>query len=398
MAGRTSALIVTLGLLAAAPAAQSPRLDAGAVFRVFLKTGEALPSYGESAIVGDRVVFALLMGVEDTQPALQLMSLPAARVDLDRTGNYARALRAAHYAATRGEVDYAAMTQEVQRTLAEVTSVTDPGKRLELAESARQRLLSWSAGTYGYRAAEIRQLAGLFDEVIATLRAATGQRQFALDLHAWPEPPSEPLLPLPDANESVRLAIAASRAADSADDKLAVLRAASEVVKTDPAAADLRAAVASEIDLETRAAAAYTALAADIRARASAARLRGDVAGLTAVIDALRSRDQALGGRRPEVTSALFEELDRALASVRAYRAALDHYTMVRSSLLAYERTVRPVMSGFDGLVPVFNAVRDSRFTAYERLVGASARLAGFTDALLRSIRRRIWPTSMRRS
>ena len=66
-------------------------------------------------------------------------------------------IRLEHYAATRGDVDYAAMTQEVQRALAEVTAVSDPKKRLALAEDARRRLMDWSVGTYGYRAAEVQE-------------------------------------------------------------------------------------------------------------------------------------------------------------------------------------------------------------------------------------------------
>src|SRR4030095_8790655 len=103
----------------------------------FLKSGSALPSYGESAVVGDRVVFTLIVGAADARSTVQLMSPPADRVDLPRTKRYADAMRARHYAATRGEVDYAAMTQEVQRTLAQLTSVQEPKKRLELAEQAR---------------------------------------------------------------------------------------------------------------------------------------------------------------------------------------------------------------------------------------------------------------------
>jgi hypothetical protein len=67
---------------------------------------------------------------------------------------------------------------------------------------------------------------------------------------------------------------------------------------------------------------------------------------------------------------------------VRAYRAALDRYTAIRPALFAYEKGVRPVMSGFDGLVPVFQAVREERYTAYERLERAGVRLGDYADAL----------------
>ena len=382
MTGRARAFLLALSVVAAVAAAQSPPPDAGAVFRVFLKNGEGLPSYGEAAIAGDRVVFTLLVGGTQGQRALQLISLPASSVDLERTSGYANALRAAHYAATRGEVDYAAMTQEVQRALAEVTSASDPKKRLALAEDARRRLLEWSAGTYGYRGADIRRLADLFDEAIASLRAAAGERQFSLDLRMGPEPVSERLLPLPGLAESVRLAIEAARAADSEDDRLAVLHAASALAATDPSASDLRARVARELDLEAKAGAAYEDLAADVRARADVARRRGDAVGVAAAIQTLHTRDRELGGRRPQMTSALLAELEAMLARARSYRAALDRYAAIRPRLLAYERAVRPIMSGLDGLLPILNAVRDARFTAYERLERAGARLANYSEAL----------------
>jgi hypothetical protein len=70
------------------------------------------------------------------------------------------------------------------------------------------------------------------------------------------------------------------------------------------------------------------------------------------------------------------------LASVRTYKASLEHYALVRGSLLAYEHTIRPTLSGFDGLAPVFTAIRDARFTAYDRLERAGVRLKAFIAAL----------------
>ena len=362
-------------------AAQAPPVDAGAVFRVFLHNGQALPSYGEAAVAGDRVIFTLLVGAATGQPAMQLLSLPSATVDVDRTRRYANAIRAGHYAATRGEVDYAAMTQEVQRTIAELTAMTDAKRRLELAVEARRRLLAWSASTYGYRAAEVRELAALFDEVILELRAAAGERQFDLDLRNDPLPVAEPLLALPTLAESIQLAIAAASAADSADDRMAILRTASALVASDPAATDLHARVVHEIELETRAGADYAALAADARTRAGEAKRRGDLDGVTQALTSLRARDAALGHRRPQLVSALMVELEATLASVRTYREALDHYALVRRSLLDYERAIRPVTSGFDGLGPIVLAIRDIRFTAYDRLVRATGRVKSLIAA-----------------
>jgi len=45
---------------------------------------------------------------------------------------------------------------------------------------------------------------------LPSLRAAAGERQFALDLSVGPEPVTERLLPLPSLGDSVRLAMAAA--------------------------------------------------------------------------------------------------------------------------------------------------------------------------------------------
>src|SRR6185436_2862174 len=102
------ATVIVLGLMAAAasPAAQ-PQVPA--TFRVFLSDGRTLSSYGESTVVADRVVFMLPIGDLNAHFELQLMSLPASSVDVGRTIRYAESVRAAHYAATRGETDYAAV-------------------------------------------------------------------------------------------------------------------------------------------------------------------------------------------------------------------------------------------------------------------------------------------------
>jgi hypothetical protein len=382
MTGRARLILLCWSAAAAIVSAQTVPAGAGAIFRVFLKSGAPLPSFGEAAVAGDRVVFTLMIGASQPAQALQLISLPADRVDLDRTAAYANALRLAHYTATRASVDYAAMTQEVQRTLSEVTAVTDPKKRLELAESAKRRLVEWAAGTYGYRAAEVRQMTEMFDEVIASLRAAAGERQFSLDLRMGPDPRNEPLLPLPTRAEFVRLAIEAARAADSEDDRIAILQAAAAVANVPPPEPELAERLTREVALEKAAGAAYADLATQVRARADLALRKGDVAGMNAAIALLQARDQELGGRRPQMTAALATELEGKLDRVRAHRTALDRYLAIRSTLLAYERNVRPVMSGFDGLIPIFAALKDDRFTAYERLVRSEERIAGFIEAL----------------
>src|SRR5512140_268790 len=87
------------------------------LFRVFLKDGTTLVSYGEPARVGDRVVFSMPTGAPGPDTPLHLVDLAAARIDWDRTERYAEAARATHYIATRAEDDYAELTNSVARTL-----------------------------------------------------------------------------------------------------------------------------------------------------------------------------------------------------------------------------------------------------------------------------------------
>src|SRR5579864_3880722 len=68
---------VALAAVASA-AAQTPSPDvASCTFRVFLTDGRALPAYGESAVVADRVVFSLLVGGGAAPTAIQVVTLPA---------------------------------------------------------------------------------------------------------------------------------------------------------------------------------------------------------------------------------------------------------------------------------------------------------------------------------
>ena len=94
------------------------------------------------------------------------------------------------------------MTAEVARALDQLATVPDPQRRLALAEEARRRLLEWSADHFLYRASDIRELAGMFDDVINQLRLAAGQPALTFDSSSAKPPAREPLLPAPTRRES----------------------------------------------------------------------------------------------------------------------------------------------------------------------------------------------------
>jgi hypothetical protein len=375
--------IAVILLTAAVPQGQA--IDAASMFRVFLMSGEALPSFGESAVVGDRVVFTIVVGDGGAKTALQLVSLPVATVDVSRTARYAESMRAARYAATHGEADYAAMTAEVERSVAQLTKIEDPKRRLAMAEEAKRRLLSWSQEHYSYRADDVQKLAGMFDEVIAELRAAAGESRFTFDLVAGSAAAQfEPLLPPPTLRESVKMALAAARAADLGAERQAILRAAANAAGAAPGAEDLSTTLNTRLAMEQSADTAYATLAAALLARADAALRKADV---ETVADARRQaieRDRELGSLRPNEISLLIADLDAKLEAARAYRLALDHYAYARRGRLDYERRVRPAMSGFDGLRPTLEAIREMRGAPFERLTFALERFRAFAADLAR--------------
>src|SRR5438105_15958264 len=127
-----------------------------ALLRVFLKDGSALVSFGEFARVGDRVVFSMPLNA-DAEPSLHLVNIAADRVDWDRTNRYAESARATRYLSTMAENDYIALSNEVARTLSDVSQASDASKRLALVERARKTLAEWPRNHFSYRSNEVRQ-------------------------------------------------------------------------------------------------------------------------------------------------------------------------------------------------------------------------------------------------
>jgi hypothetical protein len=182
--------------------------------RIFLQDGTALVSYGEYARLADRVVFSVPVGAIGPSPQLQLVSIADSAVDWRRTEEYAEAVRARRYAETRGEDEFAILSNHVAMALNEVAHTTDPARRLAMAQEARGNLAEWPKRNYGYRAADVTQLLWLFDDVISQMREKAGQTSFDLNLYATTAPPSTgDLLPDPDAPASFEHAMTAARVA-----------------------------------------------------------------------------------------------------------------------------------------------------------------------------------------
>jgi len=113
-------------------AARVAAQDTGAtIFRVFLKDGGTLVSYGEIARVGERVVFSMPTGLGNPPP-LHLTNLAADRIDWARTDRYAESARSGRYIETQAENDYTVLSNQVADALNAVGQTTDPARRLDL--------------------------------------------------------------------------------------------------------------------------------------------------------------------------------------------------------------------------------------------------------------------------
>ena len=70
--------------------------------RIFLLDGRVLNTHGDCAMLPDELVCMVKLGGGDVAESFDLLTVPRALVNEERTTAYAQALRAAHYGATRG--------------------------------------------------------------------------------------------------------------------------------------------------------------------------------------------------------------------------------------------------------------------------------------------------------
>jgi hypothetical protein len=332
-----------------APALADEPVGAG-IYRVFLTDGTALASYGEWTRLDDRVVFSMPLSTAEA-PDLHLVSLPAARVDWSRTERYARTARASHYAATRGEADFARLSATVAQTLNEVAQQPDPQKRLQVAERARRAMAEWPGNYFGYRAHEVREILGMLDEVIAELRAAAGLSRFDLALRTSALPESaETLLPAPAQSEIVDQLMKVAALADNPAERTSILRTVlallDRAIGTLPEtwAAAVRKTALGTIAEDQRIDAEYGALRTRTVGLATRLAARADVHGLERLRAQAVKDDATLGSRRPGETAALLATIDVNLDAARRLRLAHDQWRLRADGYRAYRRDLgRPL-------------------------------------------------------
>jgi hypothetical protein len=364
--GTILVLCLSLSVLSAQsiqPVAPPP---AATFFRVFLKDGTALVSYGEVARVGDRVVFSMPTSASNVEADLHLVNLPADHVDWDRTTKYTTSVLASRYVATQAEADYAQVSNEVAQALNVVTTTPDPDKRLAIVEKARATLSAWPASHYNYKMAEIRQMLGLLDEAVADLRAAAGSTRFDLTFVAGANAPgpTEPLLPDPTPREAIEGVLTAAKVADSSIDRSTLLSAAlnavtrnADALPSDWAAATA-AATAATIAREQEIDRSYQSLTSTTLGLAKARAKAADVRGLERLLEQIHARDAALGGKRPETVNSLLDAVATELDAARRLQLARDRWTLRAPLLQKYRASILESLNRFAQLTTALENIK----------------------------------------
>jgi hypothetical protein len=383
-------VFASLIILVCARAASAQSAANVTLYRIFLQDGTTLVSYGDYARVADRVVLSVPMGGSSSAPNIQLLTIPASVVDWQRTDAYAESARAAHYAATRGPDDYALLASAVARALSDIAVTRDPATKIAMAGEARQNVTRWVAEHYGYRASDVAQLAGMFDDVIAETRAASGAPNVDLALVAnMAAPPSMPLMDPPTLAESLEQGVRAATLAEPSE-RLSLLRAvAATLASVGPEATwsdSLRARVRAAIAGEERTDRDYASLSRDILRTADRRAREADVRGVERLMSRVLREDQRLGNRRPQAVGSLLASLDAKLDSARRLRLARDQWEGRLDLLRGYARliseplaTLRRARSSLERIRQFEGTSRMMLQRLADRTVDASRQLAAVT-------------------
>lgn len=345
----------------AASGGQSPAVP---IFRLFLKDGTPLVSYGEYTRLADRVVFTVPLGSVQEPDSLQIVSLPLAALDWNKTTEYADVVRFQHYASTRGDADYKALTAEVARAMTEIALASDPARKLDVARRTRAMLVDWPRTHLGYRSTEVRDLALLLDETISAAQADLGQSSFSIDLVATLLPPPGTPLPDPSMAESIESARDAARASDAPMERLALQQAILAVLARKgpelpaPWISATRRDVLASVRRDLRESRAYGDLRADTVRSAARHAERGNVAGVERVLAEARARDFKLGHRRADEVAALTATLESHLDAARRRRLELDRWQYRLAAHASYRTGISLVTRRLDDVLKDIQAVR----------------------------------------
>ncbi len=265
------------------------------------------------------------------------------------------------------------------QALNDIHTTTDPKRRVAMAEEARRNLAAWPAANYGYRAPEVAQLVAMLDDVVAEMRAAAGEKAFALSLFATTVAPpiTGEVLPPPTPEATLELAFRAAMASTDPGERINLLRAVASFPVSATATAEavsLHSRVDAALQAELRIEQAYGDLTrtslreADQRARS------GDPRALQQVIARALSADERLGYRRPGQMTGLLSALDVRLAEAHRVRFARAAWAERVEVLKDYRHAIRSPRNRMITIAAQLRQIRDRKITSITALKLAEVR------------------------
>ena len=389
---RALPLLVALAIWAGAASAEAAS-DA-TLFRLYLKDGSTLVSYGEFTRVDDRVVFSMPVGGSLAEPRLQVVWIQAATVDWTRTDKFAESARYQRYAETRGEDDYAALNDEVARVLSQIALNPDRGRALELALLARASLAEWPREHHGYRQDDVREIVALIDEAIANLRASGGATNFDLTLVAsvpsMSPVPLEPLVDMPSLREQLDQVLRLASKTPNATDRVSLLQSALAMVRENGAGLQgnqlgaMRASLETRIKNEYEIDKKYARLADRLARRANREAAEARITGVEKALNRLEREDAKLGKRRPDVVVSLRASIEASLGEARRLRLLRDQWTLRQTIYRDYQRSVGSELLSLVKAQPQLEAIRRLDGPPLDSLQALQSRLSGGAERLER--------------
>ena len=374
--------LVSLGCPAAAMAADAT------LFRIFLRDGGVLVSFGEFTRVEDRVIFSMPVGGAVNEPRLQIVWVAADSVDWPRTERYAASARYQRYAQTRGEEDFRTLNDDVARVLNEIAVTTDRTRAMELASRARTALAAWPLSHQGYRQDDVREIVGLLDEAIAGLRAAEGRTSFELSLVAsMPEPELEPMLGMPTPAEQLDSVIRLANLTDQPAERLTLLQTARAMLDDAGAAVipnagalreSLEVRIKGELDVERR----YADFSRRMVSASAREAARARVSSVEKILTRIDAEDVKLGRRRPDVVTALRATVNANLEAARTLRLRRDQWLLRQDAYQSYQRQVGSQLMGLVKARASLEAIRRLDGPKLSTLQALRSRLSGGAERL----------------
>lgn len=390
--------IIAVTLFVALTVSRSASAADVALFHLFLLNGETVTSYGEFTRVDDRVIFSMPVGGSTDDPRLHVVTLPAGMVDWTRTNRHVTSSRYQHYIATRGEEDFRLLTAQVAGVLSEIALTTDRRRALEIAEYARRTLADWPRAHYGYRQDEVRDVIGILDGAISTLRGsvggAAGGASFELSLVSTLEPVAvEPAARMPSAREQIDQIFRVAEMTSLAAERVALMQVAMALLDEAGGASGalpgvdvvaMRRVTEARIRHEQVIDARYARMAQQLAGTARGFAARGRVTDAARVLTEIQKQDSRLGRQRPELVLALQASVQAHVESARRLRLLRDRWMLRQSVYSDYSRSVGVELGQLTGARPQLEAIRALDGPEPRRLQTLRTRLSGGAERLRR--------------